>query len=141
MQQLTQQLASSNSSALGQDLNTIQTDSAGGPVPISQNNQRNLKVGGVQTKIPYSDFQDSMQNPQMKQQFANTIANSDMSDASGGTMAANDMNQMMTEMNNKFGIQQFEAQIQSRGVNDLASMVDEVYENIEELNEDREDEF
>jgi hypothetical protein len=45
-----------------------------GAITMSANSQGYLRIGGVNTKAPFSQFQQAMQNPQTRTQFANMMA-------------------------------------------------------------------
>jgi len=105
----------------------IEALSAGGTVAIGQDKFRNVRFNGMTTNVPFSEFQTSMQDENFREQFSQTLANSNMSNANSSmSMSADNMPRLMEEMHNKFNDQQFLQQRTYHSQNTVASYVDEV---------------
>ena len=113
---------------------TFQLQSAGGAISIGQNNDRMLRINGMQTSIPYSNFQKVMnENPNYRQQWAESIAGMNIPEGSQIDPSINNIDTLQNEMMNRFNIQETYTQGQSSKVSSIAGYSADIQESIEEF--------
>lgn len=129
-----QNMGNENNNLLTSNNNAMHLNSIGGAVNIGQNNDRMMRINGMQTQIPYDDFQQQMQtNPQMRNDFASLVSGSDMT--SGGRIdnSTTTMDSLMEQVNQKFNTQEMMAIDQIKNLNMMGSYSAEILEKSEEM--------
>lgn len=116
--------------------NSIHLQSIGGEVNIGQNSDRMLRINGMQTQIPFEDFQQQMStNPNLRNDFANLISGSDMNSGGsiGSTTASTEA--LLEQINQGFSTQETSTMHQNKNINTMVSYSAELIERTEEMNE------
>lgn len=134
-----QSMAVTNSMNLASNANTMHLDSIGGQVNIGQNSAGMLRVNGMQTQLPYANFQGAMQNDAMRNNFANMVSGIDMNN--GNPFEGQNIHTvdgLMDQMQQRFNTQEYYAMGQRKDVNMIGSYAEESFEKMEELMESNE---
>lgn len=123
-----------NNYSLMSNGNTMHLNSIGGTIDIGQNNDRMMRINGMQTQIPYDDFQQQIQSDtNLRNNFSSLISGSDMS--SGGKIdnSITTMDSLMDQFNQKFNTQEMMAMGQIKNINTMSSHSSEILERTEEM--------
>lgn len=134
LQSQMQSMSVSNSINLASNANTMHLDSIGGQVNIGQNSAGMLRVNGMQTQLPYGNFQSAMQNDAMRNNFANMMSGVDMNN--GNPFEGQNIHSvdgLMDQMQQRFNTQEYYAMGQRKDVNMIGSYAEESFEKMEEL--------
>lgn len=134
-----QNMSVNNSMNLASNANTMHLDSIGGQVNIGQNSAGMLRVNGMQTQLPYANFQGAMQNDAMRNNFANMVSGIDMNN--GNPFEGQNIHTvdgLMDQMQQRFNTQEYYAMGQRKDVNMIGSYAEESFEKMEELMESNE---
>lgn len=129
-----QNMSVNNSMNLASNANTMHLDSIGGQVNIGQNSTGMLRVNGMQTQLPYANFQGAMQNDIMRNNFANMVSGIDMNNGNPFEgQSIHSVDGLMDQMQQRFNTQEYYAMGQRKDVNMIGSYAEESFEKMEEL--------
>ncbi|WP_152184388.1 hypothetical protein [Sulfurimonas indica] len=101
-QQITQSAAVNTQALATNPANTV-IQTVGGQKAITTNGGR-LTIGGVGTQVPAQEYMQAMQNPQMREQFSQMLAQSDLSSYGINGIGTNSMQGLMQNLGNNASI-------------------------------------